>query len=102
MIPRGQINLRKPLGSFELIQQIIYSGQRVLVLHSNHVQPSIVNTQTHATIHLFHKEDWCTPRGDTWSYEPLVQQFFQLLLWLGHLGRSHSIRTLGQQSCPWF
>ena len=33
MIPQGQMNLRKPLGSFELIQQLIYYGEQVLVLY---------------------------------------------------------------------
>jgi hypothetical protein len=61
MIPRSKVNLRKKAGIPQLVKQIIYSWQRVLVLDGHNIQVSIVNAHPHGTILLLYKQHGRTP-----------------------------------------
>jgi hypothetical protein len=46
MIPRSEINLGKELGIPQLVQEVIYSRQRVLILDYHGIQISVVCTSS--------------------------------------------------------
>src|SRR3954466_12395183 len=55
MITSSKINLRKHLGTGQLIKQIFYLGQGVLVLDGDIIQLPIIRTQAVTSILLVHK-----------------------------------------------
>ena len=80
MVARPQINLRKVLCTLKLIKQVIYPRKRILVFNCHLIQLSVINAQSKCTILFLYKQDWCTLRRSTGSYEILVQKLLQLLL----------------------
>jgi hypothetical protein len=61
MISRSKINLGKKLSIPQLVQEVIYPQQRVLVLDYHGIQIPVVNAHPHGTIFLLHKQDRGTP-----------------------------------------
>jgi ABC-type cobalamin/Fe3+-siderophores transport system ATPase subunit len=57
MVPRSEIDLRKELGILQLIQEVIDSRKRILVLDCHSIQIPIVDAHPHRAILLFHKQD---------------------------------------------
>ena len=80
MVARPQVDLREVLCTLKLVKQVIDPRERILVLDYDLVQFSEIDAQTKCTILFLHKQDWCTPRRSTGSYETLIQQLLQLFL----------------------
>ena len=53
MVSRTKINLGKDGSTSELIQKVINSGQRILVLNGDLIKLTIINAQAHSTVFLF-------------------------------------------------
>jgi len=64
MISRPQINLREHYGSPKLIQQIVYPRQWILILYSQLIQLTIINTQPQTAVLFLYQEYRCSPRCD--------------------------------------
>ncbi|CAN0904617.1 hypothetical protein LINGRAHAP2_LOCUS23192, partial [Linum grandiflorum] len=47
--------------ALDLIEQVINSRKRILVVDGDLVQPSVVDAHLHCAILVVHKEDRCTP-----------------------------------------
>jgi hypothetical protein len=56
VVSRSQIYLREHPNSLQLIKQIIYSWEWVLVLHRHFIQLTIINAQTKCAILLLYKQ----------------------------------------------
>ena len=80
MVTRPQVNLGKYLLSSHLVKDVMNPRKKIFILHSDFVQLSVINTQPECTIFLFHKQNWCSPRGHTCYHILLLQQLLQLHL----------------------
>ena len=67
MVTRSQIYLREYAGTSELVEQIFYPWQGVLVLDSDFIQGSVVYAHPFGTIFLLYKQHWSGPRRGAWS-----------------------------------
>jgi hypothetical protein len=61
VVSRSQIYLREHPSTLQLIKQIIYSWEWVLVLHYHFIQLTIIDAQTKCAILLFYKQYWSFP-----------------------------------------
>src|SRR4051812_24376350 len=80
MIARPKIDLRETSRTTQLIEQVIDARHRILVLHCNCVQPSVINTQSECAVLLLHEEDGCSPGRCAPLYVSQVLKLLQLLL----------------------
>jgi hypothetical protein len=72
VITRTKINLGENFGSSQLIKKNINLGKRIFVLDGYCIEQSVVNTQPQATIFIFDKESWTTPRRRTQANVALI------------------------------
>src|SRR3954469_18847142 len=71
MIPHLQVKHGENLCPIQLLKQIVYVGQRVLVLDGLLIDATVVLDQPASTIFLLHKETRGTPRGSARTNEPI-------------------------------
>ena len=56
MVPSTKINLREETTTLELVKLVIYSGKWILILDSDFVELSIIDTQFKVCIFPFNKQ----------------------------------------------
>ncbi|WZZ35469.1 hypothetical protein YC2023_018870 [Brassica napus] len=62
VVSRCQVNFIEPRSSLQLVQQLVNTRKRILILDGHFVQTSIVDTKSETPIFLFHEQHWCSPR----------------------------------------
>jgi len=85
------INLAKELGTLELIKKIINPRDHALVLESDFIQGSIINTEFPRSILLLHQHNWAPTRRGAWSNVSLADELMNLTLYLLILQKGVSI-----------
>jgi hypothetical protein len=61
VISRSQINLGENNGSLHLVEQILDSGQRVLVVNGDLIQRMVIHTHPLGPVILFHEQNKGSP-----------------------------------------
>ena len=76
MVPRMKINLREETRPLELFEQVIYSGKWILILDSDFVEISIIDTHSKGSI-FFLANNTGAPLGDMLGWKkPLSSRSF--------------------------
>src|SRR4051812_39345639 len=98
MIPHSEVQFGKDFGTFQLLKQLIYVGQWVLILYCLLVQRTIINTESIRTIFLLDKKNSAAPRRRTRSDKTETFLLIELFLQFFELFWTELIRPLAH----WF
>src|SRR3954469_16988892 len=98
MVTQPQVEFRKHYGSSKLIIQIVDPRKRIFVLDGGPVDGSVILDQTIYSITLLDKERRCSPRRGTFTNEPFVKCFVNLLLQFKEVVMRHLIMALGKRN----
>src|SRR4051812_503329 len=98
MVSQPQVEFLEHRGSNKLVIQIVDPRKRIFVLYGGLVDRSVILDQTSCSIAILDKERRCSPRRGTWSNEPLMKCFVNLLLQFKEVVRRHLIRMLGYRN----
>lgn len=74
MLPQMKINLREVSKNLKLVKKIINPRKRVLILHSDFIQLSVVYTHSKGPVITMYKEHRSTPWENTKINEVLIKK----------------------------
>ena len=60
MIARSEVYLKETIGTLKLVEQVINTGDGILILDCDFVQLTVVDAHSERTIFLSHEKNWST------------------------------------------